>query len=142
MQIAAVLEISPDSSGAVPAALLGAAYRASAVGYVVLVLRGVTPQSVDRALDPLVSSSRNWRLNGVIYADAADEKWLCSAAQRAQVVMVSSDQLRAAFLAKNIPHLDSLHAIERLAELERGVGVTPPLGAKSPSALTPNAIGV
>ena len=66
MRIAAVLEIAPESSGALPTGLLAAAYRASSVGYVMLVLRGVSPQAVDRVLDPLVSSSRTWHLNGVV----------------------------------------------------------------------------
>jgi hypothetical protein len=126
MRIAAVLEIAPDSSGALPTGLLAAAYRASSVGYVMLVLRGVSPQAVDRVLDPFVSSSRTWRLNGVVYADARDEQFVCSAAKRARVVVASSDEFRAQLDAREIPYADLRSAMERLSELEPGSGVTIP----------------
>ena len=124
MQIAAVLEIAAESSGGLPTGLLAAAYRASSVGYVMLVLRGVSPQAVDRVLDPLVSSSRNWRLNGVIYLDARDEQFACSAAKRARVVVASSDEFRAQLDAREISYTDVRSAIERLCELEQAIGVT------------------
>lgn len=129
MQIAAVLEIAPDSSGALPAGLLAAAYGASSVGYVMLVLRGVSPQAVDRVLDPLVSSSRNWRLSGVVYVDARDEQFVCSAAKRARIVVASSDEFRAQLDAREIAYADPRSAMEQLSELERGVGVTIPPAA-------------
>lgn len=124
MRIAAVLEIAPESNGALPTGLLAAAYRASSVGYVMLVLRGVSPQAVDRVLDPFVSSSRTWRLNGVVYADARDEQFVCSAAKRAGIVVAWSEEFRAQLDARHIPYADPHVAIERLSELERGIGVT------------------
>jgi hypothetical protein len=133
MRIAAVLEIAPESTGALPTSLLGAAYRASAMGYIMLALRGVSPQAVDRILDPLVSASRNWRLNGVVYVDAQDEQFICSAARRARIVMASSDGLRARFDEQGIPHVDARGAIERLSELERGSGVAVPAGTPAVS---------
>jgi hypothetical protein len=133
MVIAAVLEIAPESSGALPTGLLAAAYRASSVGYVMLVLRGVSPQAVDRVLDPLVSSSRTWRLNGVVYVDAHDEQFVCSSAKRARVVVALSDEFRAQLDAREIPYADLRSAIERLSELERGIGVTIPAAAPMPS---------
>ena len=129
MQIAAVLEIAPESSGGLPTGLLAAAYRASSVGYVMLVLREISPQAVDRVLDPLVSSSRNWRLNGVIYVDARDEQFVCSAAKRARIVVASSEEFRAQLQAREIPCTDPDTGMERLSELERGVGVTIPAAA-------------
>jgi hypothetical protein len=129
MQIAAVLEIAPESSGALPTALLAAAYRASSVGYVMLALRGVSPQAVDRVLDPLVSASRNWRLNGVVYVDAHDEQFVCSAAKRARIVVAWTAEFRAQLDAREIPYADLRSAIERLSELERGIGVTIPAAA-------------
>ena len=141
MQIAAVLEIVPESTGALPAGLLDAAYRASGVGYVMLVLRGVSPQAVDRVLDPLVSASRSWRLNGVVYVDARDERFVCSAARRARIVMASTDDLRTAFEERGIPHVDARRAIERLSELGRGAGVAPPATSTVPS-VTASALTV
>jgi hypothetical protein len=142
MRIAAVLEIAPESSGALPTGLLAAAYRASSVGYVMLVLRGVSPQAVDRVLDPLVSSSRNWRLNGVIYVDARDEQFVCAAAKRARIVVAWTDEFRAQLDAREIAYADVRSAIERLSELERGVGVTIPPAAPvaSVSPVTANVV--
>jgi hypothetical protein len=136
MRIAAVLEIAPESSGALPTGLLAAAYRASSVGYVMLVLRGVSPQAVDRVLDPLVSSSRTWHLNGVVYVDARDEQFVCSAAKRARIVVASSDEFRAQLDAREIAYDDPRGGIERLSELERGVGVTIPPAAAVASIAT------
>lgn len=136
MRIAAVLEIAPESSGALPTGLLAAAYRASSVGYVMLVLRGVSPQAVDRILDPLVSSSRTWHLNGVVYVDARDEQFVCSAAKRARIVVASSDEFRAQLDAREIAYDDPRSAMERLSELERGVGVTIPPAATVASIAT------
>lgn len=142
MRIAAVLEIAPESSGTLPTGLLAAAYRASSVGYVMLVLRGVSPQAVDRVLDPFVSSSRTWHLNGVVYADARDEQLVCSAAQRARIVVAWSDEFRAQLDARAIPYADLRTAIERLSELERGLGVTIPPAATGASVtpVAPNVV--
>lgn len=126
MQIVALLEIVPDSSGALPTALLGAAYRASRTGYVMLALRGISPQAVDRVLDPLVSASRSWRLNGVVYVNAADERFVCGVAQRARVVMATSRELRGAFADRGIACDDVDAVMSRLADLERGPGVVVP----------------
>ena len=138
MQIAAVLEIVPESSGALPIGLLAAAYRASSVGYVMLVLRGVSPQAVDRVLDPFVSSSRTWRLNGVVYADARDEQFVCSVAKRARIVVAWSDEFRGQLDEREIPYADPSSAIERLSALERGMGATirpaPPVASVAPVA--------
>jgi hypothetical protein len=137
MQIAAVLEITLESTGALPTGLLAAAYRASAVGYVMLVLRDVAPQAIDRVLDPLVSAGRNWRLNGVVYVDGSDEQVVCSAARRARVVMAATDDLRATFDERGIAHVDARGAVERLSELERGAGVAAPVTATAPSLNAP-----
>lgn len=141
MQIAAVLEIAPESSGALPIGLLAAAYRASSVGYVMLALRGVSPQAVDRVLDPFVSSSRTWRLNGVVYADARDEQFVCSAAKHARIVVAWSDEFRAQLDAREISYVDVRSALERLSELERGIGVTIPPAA-TVASVTPLAANV
>lgn len=133
MQIAAVLEIAPDSTGTLPTGLLAAGYRASSVGYVMLVLRGVSPQAVDRVLDPLVSSSRNWRFHGVVYVDARDEQLICTTAKRARIVVASSDELRAQLDAREIPYADLRSGLERLSELEQGMRVTLPPAPAVPS---------
>ncbi len=141
MRIAAVLEIAPESSGALPTGLLAAAYRASSVGYVILVLRGVSPQAVDRVLDPFVSSSPNWRLNGVVYVDARDEQFVCSTAKRARIVVASSDEFRAQLDAREIPYADLRCAMERLSELEQGVGVAiPPAASVASVAVASNVV--
>jgi hypothetical protein len=141
MQIAAVLEIAPESSGALPTGLLSAAYRASSVGYVVLVLRGISPQAVDRILDPLVSASRHWRLNGVIYVDGHDEQFVCSAAKRARVVVAWSDEFRAQLDARGVSYVDLRGATEKLSELERESAVSIPAAAQVSSvAQVPSAV--
>jgi hypothetical protein len=53
-RIAAVVEVRADPSGAAPGGLIGAAYRASRDGTVVLVLNGLSATQVDRALDAVV----------------------------------------------------------------------------------------
>jgi hypothetical protein len=132
MRIAAVLEIALESSGELPTGLLAAAYRASSVGHVMLALRGVSAQAVDRILDPLVSSSRNWRLNGVVYADARDEQLVCSAATCARVVVASTDEFRAQLEARGIRYTDPRNAMDWLCVFEREPGV--PIPPAAPAA--------
>lgn len=138
MQITAVLEIAPDVSGGLPTRLLAAAYQASSVGYVMLVLRGVSPQAVDRVLDPLVSSSRDQRLNGVVYSDARDAQVVCAAAKRARVVVAWTDEFRAQLDARQIPYVEPTSALDRLREFQRGGGVTIPTAA-SVASMPPGA---
>lgn len=69
-RLAAVIEVGPDSTGQVPVELVRAAYRASRDGTVVLVLNGVSPRQVDRALDPVVS--RSTVVTGVLYCSPAE----------------------------------------------------------------------
>lgn len=53
-KVAVVIEVRADPGGNAPGGLLGAAYRASREGTVVLVLNGVSASQVDRALDSVV----------------------------------------------------------------------------------------
>lgn len=141
MQIAAVLEIAPDSGGGLPTGLLAAAYQASSAGYVMFVLRGVSPQAVDRVLDPLVTDSRNRRLNGVVYSDARDAQFVCAAAKRARIVVAGSQEFRAQLEASEIPYIEPGIALERLSEFGRGGGVTVP-ATVAPSSVVPTVGGV
>lgn len=54
-KVATVIEVLAEPGGTAPRGLLGAAYRASREGTVVLVLNGVSPTQVDRALDSVVA---------------------------------------------------------------------------------------
>jgi hypothetical protein len=54
-KVAVVIEVRADPGGNAPGSLLGAAYRASREGTVVLVLNGVSATQVDRALDSVVA---------------------------------------------------------------------------------------
>jgi hypothetical protein len=94
--LAAIIGVRPDGAGRVPVDLVRAAYRASRLGPVVLVLNGVSAAQVDRALDSTVSSIG--AVSGVIYCSPAtvgrflpQRRWTRSAGARREM---SSSPLR------------------------------------------------
>jgi len=64
-KLAGVIEVGLDAKGEVPVDLLRSAYLASRDGTVILVLNDVSPNQVDRALDPIVSKATG--VAGVLY---------------------------------------------------------------------------
>jgi hypothetical protein len=103
MSFYAVVEIAPDSNGALPSHLLTAAYRASREATVLLVLNGVSVASVDQLLDPIVRRE-GVAVRGVVYATVEDATVML-AARTAPVVLASSSLLRTQFRALGIAAL-------------------------------------
>ncbi len=98
----AVVEIARDSDDGTRTDLIRAAYRSSRSGLVALALSGVTRQSVDRVLDPVVDPRQD-RIRGVVYVDAEEAgEDLLNAATHATVVVASTDRFRDALLDRGI----------------------------------------
>ncbi len=90
----AVIEITRDPDGGLPAKLILEAYRASAHGVVVLVLREISPPAIDRILDDLVLQMP-LGTPGVIYVDADDELSVLDLGRGADVIFAATDKFRA-----------------------------------------------
>jgi hypothetical protein len=90
----AIVEIDGDSDEKARTELIQAAYHLSRSGLVALALRGVSRQTVDRALDAVVDV-RNDPDMEVVYLDADDRNAdLLAAASRASVVVACSEAFR------------------------------------------------
>lgn len=92
MQIRDVVEIS-GINGRVPVGLIEASYRASQEVLVALILRGVSPQSVNRILDPIVPTLP-LDIPGVLYIDADDHARVREAVLSAATVFVATATFR------------------------------------------------
>lgn len=98
----AVVEIAGECDERERTELIRAAYRSSRSGLVALVLRGVTRQIADRALDPVVDTRRDHG-RAVIYMDADQPNDdLMSAAAHASVVIASTEEFRIELLKHGI----------------------------------------
>lgn len=95
--LAAVVEIDSSQTGRLPVGLIREAYRASRRGTVALVLNGVSPEQVDRALDPIVSRLRG--VAGVVYCTRATLTPLLRTCGQSKVLWIGSEEL-AVELAK------------------------------------------
>jgi hypothetical protein len=96
--LAAVVEIdSSQTTGRLPVGLIREAYRASRRGTVALVLIGVSPEQVDRALDPIVGRVRG--VAGVVYCTRATLPPRLRRSGQTKVAWVGSKEL-AVELAK------------------------------------------
>ena len=98
----AVVEIASGSDERERTELIRAAYKSSRSGVVALALRGVTRETADRALDPVVDTKGNQE-QGVIYMDAdhAREE-LLFALSNATVVVASTEGFRSELLKHGI----------------------------------------
>ena len=92
IRYSAIVEVARHADGAVPAALIAAAYRASVAAPVLLVLRDVEISAIDRILDPLVAKSSK-PVQGVVYVGAADEARIVRAAREAVFAVTSTPAL-------------------------------------------------
>ena len=104
----AIVEIPGDFDSNTRRGLIEAAYRSSVRGVVGLVLRGVTRQSVDRALNDVVADRRNEK--GVVYLDSEDEGRLFAVAARASVVVAATPDFRSQLVEHGIASLDAHEA--------------------------------
>jgi len=83
-------------------ATIQAAYHLSRCGVVALALRGVSRESVDRALDPVVDVRKDPHM-GVVYFDADQpNEDMLSVVGRASVVIASSEAFRAELVSHGI----------------------------------------
>ena len=92
IRYSAIVEVARHADGAVPSALIAAAYRASVAAPVLLVLRDVEVSAIDRILDPLVTKSTK-PVHGVVYVAAADESRILRAAREAVFAVTSTPSL-------------------------------------------------
>jgi hypothetical protein len=143
MAVEAVLEIVTEPGRELPSALIEAAYSASRAGIVVLALRGVTPDIVDRVLDPLVVDIGR-EIHGVVYIDANDLASVVDVATRARLVMAVSPELRESLRAREIDccgveialaTLVSLSSATRHTRTPDGLGMTPVTVGRAASPL-------
>lgn len=98
----AIVEITNGAGERERTELIRAAYRSSRSGVVALALRGITRQSVDRALDAVVDMRQD-RVRGVVYFDAEQTgEDLLAAASHAAVVIAATEDFRAELLRYGI----------------------------------------
>jgi hypothetical protein len=92
MQARSVIEIA-DSEGILPVQLIVAGYWASQERLIAFILNGVTPQSIDLVLDPIVSTLP-LLIPGVLYIDIGDEARVREAVQSAEEIFAASRTFR------------------------------------------------
>src|SRR5258708_15602565 len=112
---AAVIEVSVDPKGGVPAGLIRAAYLASREGTVVLVLNGVSPAQADRALDPIVPEAGG--VAGVVYCTLTTLEPLLQQRGLPRVAGVDSRALAAPLTQNGVLVLPPDRALRALGEL-------------------------
>jgi hypothetical protein len=104
----AMVEIAGAADEKLQTELIRAAYRLSRTGLVALALRGVTRQTVDRALDPVVDV-RNEPGMGVVYVDADERSEDVRAfAAHASVVIACTESFRNQLLGYGIKAVRAL----------------------------------
>jgi hypothetical protein len=128
---AAVIEVSADPKGGVPAGLIQAAYLASREGTVVLVLNGVSPAQADRALDPIVPEVGG--VAGVVYCTPATLEPFLLQRGWPRVAGVGSRALAAPLTQRGVVVLPPDRALRALGEL----GVASGGGARLQVSCTP-----
>lgn len=115
MRVGAVVEIAPDCTGALPADMIAEAYLASRSSPIALVLDPLVRRTdVDAVLDPVVAANRERRY-GVVYLDAADERGVRGAVDRAKVTVALTDGFRDRCAARGISCVPWSIALARLA---------------------------
>ena len=127
--IRVVVEVAAGEDGALPLALLAAAYSASRSTRVLLAL-DVRADVIDRALDPIVRR-HGLDVHGVLYADSRDEQVLLIASG-ADVVVAGSAPFRRRLAERGIVPLGpeeapaALAALARLTASSGGPAAVPP----------------
>ena len=108
----AVLEVRADGAGAAPADLICSAYRASRAGTIVLVLDGVSPAQVDRALDPLVRAVPG--VAGVVYSTPETLERVLLRSGRPRLAFVGTEALARPLAARGLRVLPAERALRTL----------------------------
>ncbi len=102
MRIGAVIEIAPDTAGALPADLITEAYRASRAAPIAFVLDPrIRRADVDCILDPVVAENCG-NVHGVLYLDEHDEHTVSAALRRADFVVAMTDEFRGRCHAQGV----------------------------------------
>jgi uncharacterized protein DUF5989 len=109
-----VLEVRADGAGAAPVDLICAAYRASREGMIVLVLDGVSPAQVDRALDPLVPAVPG--VAGVVYSAPATLERVLLRSGWPRLAFVGTESLARPLAARGLRVLPAERALRTLRE--------------------------
>lgn len=102
-----MVEIGPAPLGENAARLLSSAYRLSRDAVVMLVLDRVARVEADRYLDHVVEREGN-DVQGVVYADVAEERLVAETALGAAFVVASTDEFRCRLAAHGIACEDAL----------------------------------
>jgi hypothetical protein len=113
-RIAAVIEVSADTTGEAPGGLIRAAYRASREGTVALLLNGVSAAQVDRALDavvPLLSG-----VSGVVYCTPATLERVLQESGWPRIAFVGTRALAAPLAQRGVRVLPAEEALRALGE--------------------------
>ncbi|WP_159587175.1 hypothetical protein [Chelativorans xinjiangense] len=92
MHVRDVVEIS-RSGGGEPARLIEMSYRASQDGLVALVLHGISPQTVNLVLDPIVPTLP-LNIPGVFYIDIGEEMRVREAVLSAETIFAATVRFR------------------------------------------------
>lgn len=124
----AIVEITRHADGMLPTALIAAAYRASAAAPILLVLRDVEVETIDRILDPLVANASS-PVQGVVYVDAADESRITAAARQARFAVPTTQSLSLLLASMGLANLsgDELEATLTSPRLEPRAAIANPL---------------
>jgi hypothetical protein len=113
--VAAVIEIAAGADGELPHDLLAAAYEASRWGLVVLLLRGMDRDRVDRALNPIVRTV-GLRVHGILYIEEWNPAEVVDFCRLARLVVASTSGLRDELSALGIVCADPTEVERSLEE--------------------------
>lgn len=102
MGLVALIEITRNTDGSVPASLIRALYCASGDGVIALALRNIHWTEVDAALDTLVPTMP-LSIPGLRYIDVRDEPAILAAACEAQMVISATDDFAALIDRRSVP---------------------------------------
>lgn len=118
-KVSTVIEVRAEPGGTAPRGLLGAAYRASRDGTVVLVLNGISPTQVDRALDSVVAHVGG-KVAGVAYCTPATLERLLQDRGWPEIAFVGTRQIAAPLTRHGVRVLSPDSAAGALAEWNHG----------------------
>jgi hypothetical protein len=115
--VAAVVEVHADGPAGSPETLVGAAYRASREGTVVLVLNGVSASQVDRALDAVVPRVAD--VAGVAYCTPSTLERVLDDSGWPAVAFVETGSIAAPLAERGVHVLPRGLALRALAALDQ-----------------------
>jgi len=128
MQTTAVVEISGEMDARAQARLIASAYRWSRSGLVMLALRNVSRQAVDRLLNPVVAEV-GLDVHGIQYLDAADAAEVLRYVAPGTLVVAGTEAFRARLLACGVPVVREDEALARMQDCTRPLAAPASLSA-------------